>query len=125
MRPRFALGLSKPPARQPEFVQQLIWTMSAVTTAQQTHHRVNLINQRITEATSTILNEYSSILELAKVAGKDRATTASESYQIECHTTSIVRAVEDLLMVSRSLKELWILGQVSSSVRKNEEQASE
>ncbi|KAK9388132.1 surfeit locus protein 5 subunit 22 of mediator complex-domain-containing protein [Lipomyces mesembrius] len=90
---------------------------------QQSQQRILTINQRINEAANTIVSEYTSIVALAPVSGKDRTTTATETYQIECHATSIVRAIEDLLMVSRSLKESWILGQVASSFQMNDEHA--
>ncbi|KAK9431390.1 surfeit locus protein 5 subunit 22 of mediator complex-domain-containing protein [Lipomyces doorenjongii] len=79
--------------------------------------------ERINDAANTIISEYTSIVALAPVSGKDRTTTATETYEIECHATSIVRAIEDLLMVSRSLKESWILGQVASSFQMNDEHA--
>ncbi|KAK9366105.1 surfeit locus protein 5 subunit 22 of mediator complex-domain-containing protein [Lipomyces kononenkoae] len=90
--------------------------MSTITpnSIQQSQQRFLTINQRINEAATTIVSEYTAILTLAPVADKDRETTAAETYQIECHATAIVRTIEDLLMVSRSLKESWILGQVAS-----------
>ncbi|KAK9352285.1 surfeit locus protein 5 subunit 22 of mediator complex-domain-containing protein [Lipomyces doorenjongii] len=87
---------------------------------QQSQQRILTINQRINDAANTIISEYTSIVALAPVSGKDRTTTATETYEIECHATSIVRAIEDLLMVSRSLKESWILGQVASSFQMND-----
>ncbi|KAK9244984.1 surfeit locus protein 5 subunit 22 of mediator complex-domain-containing protein [Lipomyces tetrasporus] len=90
--------------------------------AQQSQQRALTINQRINEAANTIVLEYSAIIALAPVSGKDRTTTATEAYEIECHATSIVRAIEDLLMVSRSIKESWILGQVSSSFQVGDDQ---
>ncbi|KAK9361513.1 surfeit locus protein 5 subunit 22 of mediator complex-domain-containing protein [Lipomyces starkeyi] len=90
---------------------------------QQSQQRILTINQRINEAANTIVSDYTSIVALAPVSGKDRTTTATETYEIEFHATSIVRAIEDLLMVSRSLKESWILGQVASSFQMNDERA--
>ncbi|KAK9489200.1 surfeit locus protein 5 subunit 22 of mediator complex-domain-containing protein [Lipomyces doorenjongii] len=90
---------------------------------QQSQQRILTINQRINDAANTIISEYTSIVALAPVSGKDRTTTATETYEIECHATSIVRAIEDLLMVSRSLKESWILGQVAHSFQMNDEHA--
>ncbi|KAK9489854.1 surfeit locus protein 5 subunit 22 of mediator complex-domain-containing protein [Lipomyces doorenjongii] len=90
---------------------------------QQSQQRILTINQRINDAANTIISEYTSIVALAPVSGKDRTTTATETYEIECHATSIVRAIEDLLMVSRSLKESWIMGQVASSFQMNDEHA--
>ncbi|KAK9372188.1 surfeit locus protein 5 subunit 22 of mediator complex-domain-containing protein [Lipomyces chichibuensis] len=90
---------------------------------QQSQQRILTINQRINEAANTVVSEYTSIVALAPVSGKDKTTTATETYQIECHATSIVRAIEDLLMVSRSLKESWILGQVASTFQMDDEHA--
>ncbi|KAK9350476.1 surfeit locus protein 5 subunit 22 of mediator complex-domain-containing protein [Lipomyces doorenjongii] len=87
---------------------------------QQSQQKILTINQRINDAANTIISEYTSIVALAPVSGKDRTTTATETYEIECHATSIVRAIEDLLMVSRSLKESWILGQVAFSFQMND-----
>ncbi|CCJ30628.1 unnamed protein product, partial [Pneumocystis jirovecii] len=41
--------------------------------------------------------------------GKDSCTVASESYQIEVHVASMIRSAEELLLVSRLIKEAWIL----------------
>ncbi|KAK9472262.1 mediator complex, subunit Med22 [Dipodascopsis tothii] len=73
------------------------------------------ITQRINDATNQLVSEFTDIVELAPVLGKDLTTTATETYQIECHATSIVRAVEDLLSITRALKEAWLLGQMSAS----------
>ncbi|KAK9457050.1 surfeit locus protein 5 subunit 22 of mediator complex-domain-containing protein [Dipodascopsis uninucleata] len=88
---------------------------SSASQNQKSQSRALSINQRINEATNIIISEFSDIIELAPISGKDRVTTAAETYQIECHATSIVRAIEDLLLISRSLKEAWLLGEVSSS----------
>ncbi|KAK9379412.1 surfeit locus protein 5 subunit 22 of mediator complex-domain-containing protein [Kockiozyma suomiensis] len=82
----------------------------------QNAQRALTINQRINEATNQILSEYQEITHLAPVASKDKVATAAETYQIEGHAASMVRAIEDLLVLSRSLKEAWILSQVSSSL---------
>ncbi|BFZ62007.1 hypothetical protein YB2330_003086 [Saitoella coloradoensis] len=52
-------------------------------------------------------------MSVAAVAGKDRQTTATECYQIEANTASLIRAAEDLLSLTRELKEEWLLGDVS------------
>ena len=63
---------------------------------------------------------------LTQNSGNDRSSIASESFQIEANATTIVsfvimdgfgywskvRAAEELLFVTRSLKEAWILGQI-------------
>ncbi|KAK7207770.1 mediator complex, subunit Med22 [Myxozyma melibiosi] len=82
----------------------------------QNAQRAQTINQRITEATGQVITEYHEIVHLAPVASKDKVASAMETYQIEGHAASMVRAIEDLLMLSRSLKEAWILSQVSSTL---------
>ncbi|KAK9451387.1 surfeit locus protein 5 subunit 22 of mediator complex-domain-containing protein [Limtongia smithiae] len=83
--------------------------------SQQFQQRAQNINQRINEATGTIIQEFTELIALAPVNGKDLTATAVDVYQIECRSTSIVRAVEDLLLISRSLKEAWILDPAVSS----------
>ncbi|VVT57216.1 uncharacterized protein SAPINGB_P005592 [Magnusiomyces paraingens] len=68
--------------------------------------------QKVNIATVTLANEFKQIIDLSKNSGKDSATVASEVYQTEASTASIVHAAEDLLAVTRVLKEAWILGQV-------------
>lgn len=47
-------------------------------------------------------------------SGKDLSLVASEVYQIEANTASIVQAAEDLMSLTRSLKEAWVLGQIKT-----------
>ncbi|KAI9837711.1 MAG: hypothetical protein M1819_006644 [Sarea resinae] len=67
--------------------------------------------------------------EGGKMVGKDRNTTAVEAYQIEVETVALVRAAEDMLSLTRSLKEAWLFGTLDTisdgAVRqKTEEDAS-
>ncbi|KAK9461055.1 peptidase S8/S53 domain-containing protein [Lipomyces oligophaga] len=80
----------------------------------QQQQRALSFNQRINEATNEIITQYSEIIRLAPVANKDRATTAAEVYQIECHAVSLIHSIEELLTISRTLKESWILGQAAA-----------
>ncbi|ODQ64070.1 hypothetical protein NADFUDRAFT_53050 [Nadsonia fulvescens var. elongata DSM 6958] len=69
--------------------------------------------QRVDTATGNLLTKYSELIDLASTSGgKDQGTVASETLQIETNATTIVRSIEDLLFVTRSLKEAWILGRV-------------
>ena len=49
-----------------------------------------------------------------QVDDKDKNMAASECYQIETHASAMIRAAEDLLALSRSLKEAWLFGQLGS-----------
>lgn len=62
------------------------------------------------------------MIELTQNQGKDRATSSSDAFQIEANGSTIVRACEDLLFVTRSLKEAWILGQ-AQPIKEDEDDA--
>lgn len=42
----------------------------------------------------------------------NKSTVAVESFNLETNSSTIVRAAEDLLLVTRTLKESWILGYI-------------
>ncbi|KAI9824968.1 MAG: hypothetical protein M1826_007220 [Phylliscum demangeonii] len=44
--------------------------------------------------------------------GKDQNAAAVDAYQIEVETAALLRAAEDLLSLSRSLKEAWLFGRL-------------
>ncbi|KAG5439921.1 hypothetical protein PCANB_000203 [Pneumocystis canis] len=71
--------------------------------------RTTELIQQIDEASSTLLSRFCQIIEIISNEGKDLCTVASESYQIEIHVSSMIRSAEELLLVSRSIKEAWIL----------------
>ncbi|KAG4305813.1 hypothetical protein PORY_000723 [Pneumocystis oryctolagi] len=71
--------------------------------------RTTELIHKIDEASSTLLSRFCQIIEIASNEGKDRCMVASESYQIEIHVVSMIRSVEELLLVSRAIKEAWIL----------------
>jgi len=48
------------------------------------------------------------------VEKKDKNIAAAESFQIETHASAMVRAAEDLLALTRNLKEAWLFGQLGS-----------
>ena len=59
-----------------------------------------------------ILTKFNELLELLKLDGKDLEIQSVEAIQIQSDTQIIVRLVEELLNLTRGLKEKWILGQV-------------
>lgn len=59
-----------------------------------------------------ILTKFNEVLELLRLDGKDLETQAVEAIQIQSDTQIVVRLVEELLHLTKSLKEKWILGQV-------------
>ncbi|KAI9875005.1 MAG: hypothetical protein M1830_009038 [Pleopsidium flavum] len=90
-----------------------------------------------------LLKRFENLVALAPVSGRDRNTTAVEVYQIEVETAALVgpqfpktllhtipailcsiaeeyyllsqiRAAEDILSLTRSLKEAWLFGQLNT-----------
>ncbi|KAF3913616.1 hypothetical protein ABW21_db0200992 [Orbilia brochopaga] len=41
---------------------------------------------------------------------------ATQAHQIQVHTASMVKTVEDLLTLTRALKEAWLFGQMGEDV---------
>lgn len=75
-------------------------------------------------ATEQLLSKFPDIISLAENdQDKDKTASVSDTYQIEANSTTLIRAAEDLLFVTRSLKEAWILGQVKP--RENESKENE
>lgn len=65
------------------------------------------------DANVTMLAQrFQSILELASSEDKSLNTSATETLQIETNTANIIRIAEELLMITRQLKEAWVLGQI-------------
>jgi len=69
---------------------------------------------RVTDNLEVLLKRFENIMQLAPVEGKDKSMTVAEAYEIETHASSMIRAAEDLLAMTRSLKEAWLFGQLST-----------
>ncbi|ODV96630.1 hypothetical protein PACTADRAFT_48461 [Pachysolen tannophilus NRRL Y-2460] len=61
---------------------------------------------------ASILQQFQSIVELSAVLDKSQGTLAVEMLKIESNASTIVRLSEELLSITRNLKESWILGQL-------------
>lgn len=81
------------------------------TVAKMSSAQVNVIS-KFDNNIQLILTKFNEILELLKLNNKDLEVQSVESIQIQSDTQIIVRLVEELLNLTRSLKEKWILGQV-------------
>jgi len=66
-----------------------------------------------------LIERFSDILEVAAPNNKDKYITAAETYQIDVHTAAMVRAAEELLAVTRKLKQLWILSESKDEGREH------
>jgi len=77
--------------------------------------RTLMLIERVNNDIITLHKRFDNIITLAPIDGKDKCVTASEVYQIEVHAAAMIRAAEDLLALTRSLKEAWLFGQLGST----------
>lgn len=77
--------------------------------------------QRVDNATEQLTSKFSDIVSSAKISSKDKSALAMETYLVEESTSAMVRSLEDLLFVTRSLKEAWILGQIRPAVNRGDD----
>lgn len=59
-----------------------------------------------------ILQKFQDIFEVAVVQDKSKELLAVENLTIESHTLLIIRLCEDLLTITRNLRETWCLGSI-------------
>ncbi|VEU22253.1 DEKNAAC103307 [Brettanomyces naardenensis] len=62
-----------------------------------------------------LLAKFQEICTLSTVENKDYEVQSVESLQIESDGWTIIRIAEELLSVTRTLKESWILGQAKNT----------
>jgi len=64
-------------------------------------------------AIAALLTRFKNLISLAAEPAEDGATlevAAAQSFQMEVETNAMVQAVEDLLRLTRELKEMWLFG---------------
>lgn len=74
--------------------------------------RAQALVDQVDDATTRLLSNQLKLVRLASNKDKSIATVAAETTDIEASTSGIIRAVEDMLVISRNLKEAWVLGQI-------------
>lgn len=79
--------------------------------------RTDLLVDRVDQATDTILSRFQSIVDLSTAEDAERNersdsafVAATRSVQIEHSASQIVRAVQDLRIILREVREHWVLG---------------
>ncbi|KAJ5502928.1 hypothetical protein N7463_005802, partial [Penicillium fimorum] len=65
---------------------------------------------------SQLLQRFENIVAIAanKFDGTSHVDAAVESFQIDVESTALIRAAEDLLALSRLMKELWLFGKLDT-----------
>lgn len=59
-----------------------------------------------------LINKFVNIFEVAVISDKSKELQAVESLTIEADALTIIRLCEELLTITRGLKETWCLGTV-------------
>ncbi|GME67776.1 unnamed protein product [[Candida] boidinii] len=77
--------------------------------------RSQVLIDKVDSSVEVLLQKFHDIVELSLILDKSEETLAVETLQIESNTTSIIKVAEELLTITRSLKEAWTLGQVPKS----------
>jgi len=71
------------------------------------------IGDREQRAVATLLTQFKALVSLAATHTKEGATkevAATEAFRMEVESAALVRAAEDLLQLTRELKEMWLFG---------------
>lgn len=73
-----------------------------------------------------MINKFQNIFEVAVINDKSKELLAVESLTIEADALTIIRLCEELLTISRGLKETWCLGTLKvENGKENVEQSEE
>ncbi|KAK6543763.1 hypothetical protein TWF694_000495 [Orbilia ellipsospora] len=73
---------------------------------------------------TNLLLKFQNIIELATEQTEDLTMAATQAHQIQVHTASMIKTVEDLLTLTRALKEAWLFGQMGEDVAQNGEKTN-
>ncbi|KAK6880920.1 Mediator of RNA polymerase II transcription subunit 22 [Candida tropicalis] len=76
--------------------------------------------QKIDNIIETIILKFTNIFENLQNANKTTETLAMESVTMENNCIQIIRLCQDLISISRSLKEIWVLNSIKVSQEKSE-----
>ncbi|RCK55690.1 Mediator of RNA polymerase II transcription subunit 22 [Candida viswanathii] len=76
--------------------------------------------QKIDNIIETIILKFSNIFENLQNANKTTETLAMESVTMENNCIQIIRLCQDLISISRNLKEVWVLNSIKVTQEKPE-----
>ncbi|KAL5357151.1 surfeit locus protein 5 subunit 22 of mediator complex-domain-containing protein [Aspergillus floccosus] len=85
------------------------------------------LHNRINTNISQLLQRFENIMATATDENTSNTATAVETYQLDVESTALVRAAEDILSLTRAMKETWLfgkldtLGEDEADVRRREE----
>ncbi|KAJ5751995.1 hypothetical protein N7520_008912 [Penicillium odoratum] len=79
--------------------------MESQPTAKTLHNRINT-------NISQLLQRFENIMATATVNNTSHTATAVETYQLDVESTALIRAAEDILSLTRTMKEMWLFGKL-------------
>ncbi|QSS51829.1 hypothetical protein I7I53_07261 [Histoplasma capsulatum var. duboisii H88] len=69
---------------------------------------------RINTNIAQLLQRFENIMATATVENTSFTSTAIETYQLDVESTALIRAAEDILSLTRSMKEAWLFGKLDT-----------
>ncbi|ODM20639.1 hypothetical protein SI65_03692 [Aspergillus cristatus] len=81
--------------------------MESQPTAKALHNRINY-------NISQLLQRFENIMATATVENTSHTSTAVETYQLDVESTALIRAAEDILSLTRAMKETWLFGKLDT-----------
>ncbi|RAK81788.1 uncharacterized protein BO72DRAFT_465170 [Aspergillus fijiensis CBS 313.89] len=69
---------------------------------------------RINTNISQLLQRFENIMATATTESTSHTSTAVETYQLDVESTALVRAAEDILALTRVMKETWLFGKLDT-----------
>jgi len=92
-----------PPSRLPDTIEHLL----------SQEPKAESIRDREQRAVATLLTQFKALVSLAATPANEGATkevAATDAFRMEVESSALVRAAEDLLQLTRELKEMWLFG---------------
>ncbi|KAJ5684568.1 surfeit locus protein 5 subunit 22 of mediator complex-domain-containing protein [Penicillium maclennaniae] len=72
------------------------------------------LHNRINADISQLLQRFENIMATATVNNPSYTATAVETYQLDVESTALIRAAEDILALTRTMKETWLFGKLDT-----------
>ncbi|CAL5875192.1 uncharacterized protein PFLUO_LOCUS9496 [Penicillium psychrofluorescens] len=72
------------------------------------------LQNRINADISQLLQRFENIMATATVDNQSYTSTAVETYQLDVESTALIRAAEDILALTRTMKETWLFGKLDT-----------
>ncbi|KAJ9299714.1 hypothetical protein DTO271G3_2598 [Paecilomyces variotii] len=75
---------------------------------------VKSLHNRINADISQLLQRFENIMATATVENTSYTATSVETYQLDVESTALIRAAEDILSLTRTMKETWLFGKLDT-----------